>query len=292
MMTKITNDYLEVTVSPEGATLTSIRDAKTGQEYLWQGNPAYWTGQAPNLFPFVGRLHEERYTLDGVSYPMTRHGFVRHAQMTLEYARPDQCCFALSQSPETLKMYPYRFTFRIVYRLAENTLHIAFQVENQDDKLLYCGMGGHPGFQVPMDPGLSFSDYRLTFPEACQPHQVVFSPSLQVAPERPDYPLEQGRYLPLRHDLFDLDAVVLADAPRQVTLSSPKGSHGVTVGYPQMPYVGFWHQPKTDAPYLCIEPWATLPGRDNTVEELSTLPDRIAVPAGQTFSNDWWIKVW
>ena len=42
-----------------------------------------------------------------------------------------------------------------------------------------------------------------------------------------------------------------------------------------MPYVGFWHQPKTDAPYLCIEPWATLPGRDNTVEELSTLPDRI-----------------
>ena len=74
-----------------------------------------------------------------------------------------------------------------------------------------------------MDPGLSFSDYRLTFPEACQPHQVVFSPSLQVAPDRPDYPLEQGRYLPLRHDLFDLDAVVLADAPRQVTLSSPKG---------------------------------------------------------------------
>ena len=104
MMTKITNDYLEVTVSPEGATLTSIRDAKTGQEYLWQGDPAYWTGQAPNLFPFVGRLHEERYTLDGVSYPMTRHGFVRHAQMTLEYAQPDQCCFALSQSPETMKM--------------------------------------------------------------------------------------------------------------------------------------------------------------------------------------------
>ena len=51
---------------------------------------------------------------------------------------------------------------------------------------------------------------------------MVFSPALQVAPERPAYPLEEGRKLPLRHELFDLDAVVLAGAPRQVTLSSPK----------------------------------------------------------------------
>lgn len=291
-MTQIANEHLIVTISPEGGTLTSVKDAKTGREYLWQGDPAYWGGQAPNLFPFVGRLHEERYTLNGKSHPMTRHGFVRHAQMTLESANGTECCFALEDTPEIREMYPYHFVFRIRYRLEAGTIHIAFQVENRSEETLYCGMGGHPGFNVPMDDGLRFEDYELTFPEPCQPHQVVFSPALQVAPERPDYALKDGMRLPLCHELFDVDAVVLADAPRCVTLSAPKGTHGVTVAYPQMPYVGFWHQPRTDAPYLCIEPWATLPGRDNTVEELTCLPDGIAVPAGETFSNDWSITIW
>ena len=83
-MIQISNQHLIVTMTQEGGTLTSIRDAKTGREYLWQGDPAYWTGQAPNLFPFVGRLYEKTYTLHGKAYPMTIHGFVRHAQMTVE----------------------------------------------------------------------------------------------------------------------------------------------------------------------------------------------------------------
>lgn len=290
-MTQIANEKLIVTVNPIGGTLTSIRDAVTGQEYLWQGDPAYWKGQAPNLFPFVGRLCEERYTLNGVSYPMTRHGFVRSSLMELESLEESSCCFALRDNEETRKLYPYTFTFRIVYRLVGDTLEISFQVENRSAETLYCGMGGHPGFNVPMDEGLSFEDYRLTFPAPSQPHQVTFTPSLQVAPERPDYPLEEGTTLPLSHDLFGFDAIVLADAPRCVTLSSPKGTHGVTVSYPQMPYVGFWHQPKTDAPYLCIEPWAVLPGRDR-VEEITTLPDVISVPTGETYSNNWSIRIW
>lgn len=290
-MIQIANDKLIVTINPVGGTLNSIRDAVTGQEYLWQGDPAYWKGQAPNLFPFVGRLLEERYTLHGVSYPMTRHGFVRSSMMELESQAPDRCCLALQDNEEIRKMYPFTFTFRIVYRLEGDKLNISFQVENRSAETLYCGMGGHPGFNVPMDEGLSFDDYQLTFPEACQPHQVTFTPSLQVAPQRPDYALKEGTTLPLSHDLFDFDAIVLADAPRCVTLSSPKGAHGVTVGYPQMPYVGFWHQPKTDAPYLCIEPWAVLPGRDQ-VEELTSLPDVISVPAGSTYANDWFIRIW
>ena len=60
-MIQISNQHLIVTMTQEGGTLTSIRDAKTGREYLWQGDPAYWTGQAPNLFPFVGRLYPQEF---------------------------------------------------------------------------------------------------------------------------------------------------------------------------------------------------------------------------------------
>ena len=62
-MIQISNQHLIVTMTQEGGTLTSIRDAKTGREYLWQGDPAYWTGQAPNLFPFVGRLYPQEFPL-------------------------------------------------------------------------------------------------------------------------------------------------------------------------------------------------------------------------------------
>ena len=291
-MIQISNSNLIVTISQEGGALTSIRDAASGREFLWQGDPAYWTGQAPNLFPFVGRLYQKTYTLHGKAYPMEIHGFVRHAQMTVEEQEATGCCFLLTDSPETLAIYPYSFAFRIRYTLKGQTLQVAFQVENRSAEPLYCGMGGHPGFNVPMEEGLSFEDYELTFPEACTPSRVIFSPALQVAPERLAYPLVEGRKLPLQHQLFDADAVVLAGAPRQVTVSSPKGSHGVTVSYPQMPYVGFWHKPQTDAPYVCMEPWSILPGRDSLVEELSQMPDITTVAPGETFENRWSITIW
>lgn len=36
-----------------------------------------------------------------------------------------------------------------------------------------------------------------------------------------------------------------------------------------MPFVGFWHTPKTDAPFLCIEPWANLPSKEGKIEDLT-----------------------
>ena len=39
--------------------------AADGTEYLWNGDPAYWTGRAPNLFPYVGRLTNDRYAYGG-----------------------------------------------------------------------------------------------------------------------------------------------------------------------------------------------------------------------------------
>ena len=47
-----------------GAQLLSIR-ASDGTECLWQGDPAYRSDRAPNLFPYVARLTEGKYYLDG-----------------------------------------------------------------------------------------------------------------------------------------------------------------------------------------------------------------------------------
>ena len=49
MVIELKNEQLTVQFSEFGGALSSIKD-KDGVEYLWQGNPEYWSGQAPVLF--------------------------------------------------------------------------------------------------------------------------------------------------------------------------------------------------------------------------------------------------
>lgn len=69
----IQNGCLRVGVAEHGAELQSIRD-REDTEYLWQGDPAYWSDRAPNLFPYVARLTGGKYRLDGREYRMDIHG--------------------------------------------------------------------------------------------------------------------------------------------------------------------------------------------------------------------------
>ena len=52
MKYRLKSNEAEVFVLQEGAMLTSM--IKDGTEYLWQGDEAHWSGQAPICFPIVG----------------------------------------------------------------------------------------------------------------------------------------------------------------------------------------------------------------------------------------------
>ena len=59
MINYIENDKLIVGVKEFGCEITSIKSKTTGYEFMWQGNPDIWSGQAPILFPIVGRLIDD-----------------------------------------------------------------------------------------------------------------------------------------------------------------------------------------------------------------------------------------
>ena len=54
-MIEIKNERLTAVFSTHGAELQSLRD-QNGVERIWQGDPAFWTGHAPVLFPVAGAL--------------------------------------------------------------------------------------------------------------------------------------------------------------------------------------------------------------------------------------------
>ena len=280
----ISNDILTVTLDKTGAVLHSI--TKEGTEYLWQGNAVYWARRDANLFPYVGRLTEGKYLLDGKEYLMTIHGFCIGTDFEVTSQSADSIRFTLEDSERTREMYPFRFAFHVDYRLEENRIVKTCLVENKDSREMYFGIGGHPGFNVPLGGEGAFEDWKLVFPQESQPVRMDLDPeNYRYAGTEQPYPLENGTTIALTHDLFDLDAVVLRDMPRSVCICSPVSSRSVTVDYPHMPFLGLWHKPHSDAPYVCIEPWVSLPSHSAYMEDISKQEHLIHLPAGETYRN-------
>ena len=290
------NGVLSVRVSSIGGQLLSVK--KDGKEYLWQGDPAFWEDRAPNLFPYIARLTKGTYTVHGKEYHLPIHGFLPAAEMKAEVQEESLLVLRLDADESTLACYPFVFTLRIRYELNQDTLRIAYEVENGGTEDMYFGIGGHPGFQAPLEEGLSFEDYFLEFESEGQsgtgaqtPVRIGFSPTCFLNGKDEPWPLEKGCRIPLRHDLFDDDAIVLSHTPKTVVLRSEKGGRGVRVCFPQMPYIGFWHAVKKPAPYVCIEPWSSLPSRQDVVEELSEQPGLIHLEGKGVYRNLWSIQL-
>lgn len=286
----IQNQFLQVRVAAHGAELRSVKGAD-GTEYLWQGDPAYWPDRAPNLFPYVARLTDGSYYLDGQLYHMNIHGFAPYRDFSLKERTDTRLVLELTADPEMLATYPRQFAFRVTYQLEGSTLTVTFEVENKDWRTMYFGLGGHPGFQVPLRDGKRFEDYRLRFETPCRPRRIGFTSDCFLDGTDHAFALEQDQFLPLSHGLFDDDAIVLKNMSHRVILETDGDPRSVTVEFPDMDYLGLWHRPKTDAPYLCIEPWCSLPSTTGKIAVLEEQADLIALHPNKIYRNTWSITI-
>lgn len=290
MLYTIHNEYLTVKIQGKGAELWSVKD-NDGTEYLWQGDKKYWGGRAPNLFPYIARMTEGKYVLNGKTYEMGIHGFAKDMIFETEQISEKHIVFSIRDTEETYLQYPFKFHFSVIYKLEGNKLVIIYYVKNNDDKEMYFGVGGHPGFNVPFEKDTVFEDYYLEFESVKEPKRVTFSGDCFVTGQLAEFSLDNGTKLRLHHGMFDEDAIVLTDMARCVILKSDKSSRAVRVAYPNMSYIGFWHMPKTDAPYVCIEPWSSLPSRKGIIEDLATQPGLLSLKSKGEYENQYFIEL-
>ena len=282
----IKNKELTVVIDKLGAELASIRDAE-GTEYLWQGNPEFWAGRAYNLFPIVGRLYKAEYLWQGKKYDMGLHGFARKMPFTVVKKAKSSVTMLLTETEETLKMYPFAFRFYVTYSLRGSKLTVEYKIENPNEGVLPCSVGGHPGFNVPLVDGETFEQYKVVFPRGSKPTLHLMSENVLVTGKTKKLKLT-NKALALRHDLFDNDALVLSGT-KGVTLVGPKGK-GVTMEMQNMPYVGIWHANKKPAPYVCLEPWASLPSDEGVTDDFATKKDFKQLPSGETYALGFTMK--
>ena len=58
-----------------------------------------------------------------------------------------------------------------------------------------------------------------------------------------------------------------------------------------MTCLGLWHKPRTDAPYVCIEPWHGVPADDGKIDDLQTKRQMIVLSKKDCYTNSYQIQI-
>ncbi len=279
-LTTLRNGKLTLTISSLGAEMQSIQD-ENGIERLWQGDPKFWKGRAPILFPIAGGLREDCYYLDGRRYEMPKHGYVRQIEWQLEKADAISATYLMR---EKAPGFPFDYALRVTYRLEDCRVIVTWQVENHDQRTFYFGMGAHEGYATPG----GIENYEILFDEEETfanhvLHGNLIDPVGQVM-------AKNTRCFPLKEEYFAVDALVFTDLKsRGVTLVSRTHDRRVRVDFPEHDVLMFWMKP--GAEYICIEPWLNAPDTLDSDMQIEHKKGCIRLEQGQSVQRHHFITI-
>lgn len=255
---KIQHGAMSAEISTLGAELQSLRH--NGREYLWQGDPAFWAGRAPVLFPITGRVWGNHYRHNGKEYQLDIHGFARHMEFTPVEQKEDRVVLGLKSTDDTLACYPFPFMLFITYQLSDRDLAITWFVRNEGSEEMHFQIGAHPAFYLPdFDPADSVRGYFSFLSRDKEvPTYLIPLEKGCVNPSEPHtLPLDAEGMLPITEHTFDIDTYVIDSRHLSAcTLLSAERVPFITVDF-HMPILSLWAPTNQhpDCPFVCIEPW-------------------------------------
>lgn len=249
-MFTLKNDRIEISIAELGAELRRV--TLDGEDVLWSGDPEYWTGTAPLLFPICGGLRDGKYTFDGKEYSLCKHGFASKTDFTVENTGCNFVTFLLTDTPETLEQFPWHFELRVTYRLRGTAIEVDYDVKNTSDSTMYFSIGAHEAYACPE----GIEDYDIIFPQKETLNSCKLVGDLLDHSTVPI--IKESDTLALYTKFFEVDALVFKEVrSRSATLRNRKTGRALTVEFPDFNYLLLWQKP--GAGYICIEPWCGIP---------------------------------
>lgn len=283
------NDLLTVVIDNHGAELQSVKNNRTQQEYLWQGDKAFWGRRSPVLFPIVGSVWDGKFRIDGVEYALGQHGFARDSDFEVIADSPeDEAWFALESNDLTMSLYPRRFRLEIGYRLDEARLTVMWRVKNLDEKSMSFQIGAHPAFNYPeFNPDDAVHGYFLFDTRKPLVSQLLKEKGC-ISGDTAVIELGEDGMLPLTGDTFSINTIMLQDRQvRRVSMLDKERRPYVSLLF-NAPVVGMW-SPSARAPFVCIEPWWGRCDRMNFDGEFSQRDYVNTLQPGETFEASYMV---
>lgn len=282
MNTTISNSTLTASVKHAGAELFSLKDNQN-QEYIWEGNPDFWGKHSPVLFPIVGTLKNNAYTINGKEYELPRHGFARDMEFQLIDKTENSAVFSLQSNSETLKKYPFDFELQLIYTLNETTLDIAYKVINKSETKIPFSIGAHPAIALPEN----FENYSFQFEKEEDLKYSLLENDLISNKTESLQTIEN--LVPLNYKLFENDALVFKTLESNSLTILENSKPYIKVDFEDFPSLGIWT--KNQAPFVCIEPWF---GYSDTAENSGDLFEKegiLILDAKETFNSKFSIQI-
>ena len=291
MILKLKSDEVSGAVDTYGGELVSF--VKNGVEYVWQGNPEYWNGKAPILFPVVCAAKDNVMSHDGVDYPMPKHGIARRNEFEPVYISKDRIKVEQRATEESLKKYPFYYVLTADHSISDKGFSTVFSVKNYDKKEMTFCIGGHPGFNVPMAPeDGEFEDYSIYF-ENTDGAVVSITKDSYMDDSVPKLDILKGKNkLPLRYSDYDRDALIIENLPvKSVKLVSEKTGHGIRFGFEGFNVLGIWTPMHKKAPFICLEPWNGLPANVSETTDAKSKKYALTLAPGEEYAVGYNVEI-
>ena len=251
MIVLIQNQKISAQINSLGAELIRLNNADTS--FIWTIDEQYWNKTSPILFPIVGRLKNDSYTLNEVQYSLARHGFARNFEFAIVTKKENSVTFSLSENQETLVQYPFLFELQICYTLVENKLVISYLVKNNSNQKMPFSIGAHPAFAIDSD----LTNYAIRF---------------EKEEELITHELEKEQF-----------------SGKTKSIILKKQLPYLKINFGNFPNLGIWT--KNNAPFLCIEPWHGYADSANANGRIEDKEGIIVINKGDSFETSFSVEI-
>ncbi len=238
---KIKNDFIQLEVIEKGGEIQSL--LFDGKEVMWQGDPNHWKGKNPTLFPIVGNTYSKSYQIDGKTYSMNNHGFIRDNNLVCIKCNDNEIIMELKENEDTLSRYPFQFTYQIKYFLDKNKVNIDYRIRNDSEKEMPFTFGLHPGFNV-----LNFEDSYLKYEKKEVAKQIVFNDGSLY---EKDVMLDKWQ---LSYEDVKKYQTIIYKGLESKYVKLVLKDYTVKMGIEGFPYFAIWTS-DDEAMFICLEPW-------------------------------------
>lgn len=245
MKTTLKNNKYSATILHKGAELVEFK--KENINYIWTIDEQFWNKTSPVLFPIVGRLKDDSYSINGEEFKMSRHGFARDYEFKVIEKTDKFVVFSLNENEETLQKFPFKFELQLKYELVGNKLTLTYIVVNNSKTIMPFNIGAHPAFSIPSN----FENFSLLFNNDEKLTSHLLNDDL-FSGETFEVETKEKK-INLSFDLFTKDALVFKSLNSTEIQILNQNKPYLKINFEGFPYLGIWT--KQNAPFLCIEPW-------------------------------------
>ena len=162
----------------------------------------------------------------------------------------------------------------------DNEVH----VKNCGDENMRCGIGFHPGFNIPFDENHTTTDYEIRFEQEespiildCLPHGLLSGKSF--------YQWKNTQAIPLTDTLFDNDSFCLAGLrSKTIGIYEKNSERKIICDISEYPYTLLWSAPTKPMRFICIEPWQSLPAAETDTSEWNEHAAAACIAPNESYS--------